>query len=251
MACTPALPCSACSLPLAQPIRMVRLMTADDGFGAKVVAARLGVEGIVWELRGGVDGPYPFGPVHVFVPESELAEAQALLAATAPLDEENGDGDDEEARAVAARHRRRTGGRSLVGARPCSGLLALACGRARAGAASCAERTVQPAQADLALGRRRGRRTARGSQSWVRSAATCGVVEAAEAPAGVAALQHGHLEVVGAERALRAGQGTDGQLHPARPRSSPSAHPSCMRWAMASASPPRTLKFVSSMTVPS
>ena len=77
-------------------------MTADDGFTAKVVAARLGVEGIVWELRGGVDGPYPFGPVHVFVPETELAEAQALLAATAPLEEEIGDGDDEEARAAAA-----------------------------------------------------------------------------------------------------------------------------------------------------
>ena len=69
-------------------MRMVRLLTLDDAFGAKVVAARLGVEGIVWELRGGVDGPYPFGPVHVFVTEEDLAEARAVLAAVAPLDEE-------------------------------------------------------------------------------------------------------------------------------------------------------------------
>ena len=67
---------------------MVRLLTLDDAFGAKVVAARLGVEGIVWELRGSVDGPYPFGPVHVFVTEEDLAEARAVLAAVAPLDEE-------------------------------------------------------------------------------------------------------------------------------------------------------------------
>jgi hypothetical protein len=110
--------------PFAQPVRMVRLMTADDGFTAKVVAARLGVEGIVWELRGGVDGPYPFGPVHVFVPESDLAEAQALLAATAPLEEELGDGEDEEARAAAAQ--RRSDRRALLVGAGVLGLLALA-----------------------------------------------------------------------------------------------------------------------------
>ena len=76
-------------------MRMVRLLTLDDAFGAKVVAARLGVEGIVWELRGGVDGPYPFGPVHVFVTEEDLAEARAVLAAVAPLDEEAEEEEDE------------------------------------------------------------------------------------------------------------------------------------------------------------
>jgi hypothetical protein len=110
--------------PFAHPVRMVRLLTADDGFSAKVVAARLGVEGIVWELRGGVDGPYPFGPVHVFVPESDLAEAQALLAATAPLEEELGDGDDEEARAEAAQHR--ADRRALLVGAGVLGLMALA-----------------------------------------------------------------------------------------------------------------------------
>ena len=48
---------------------MVRLATVQSGFEAKVLAARLGAEGIVWELRGGVDGPYPMGPVTVLVDE--------------------------------------------------------------------------------------------------------------------------------------------------------------------------------------
>jgi hypothetical protein len=67
------------------PLRMVRLVTLPDAFSARVVAARLGAEGLVWELRGG-DGPYPVGPAHVFVPERELAEAQQVLAATQELD---------------------------------------------------------------------------------------------------------------------------------------------------------------------
>ena len=91
-------------------MRMVRLLTLDDAFGAKVVAARLGVEGIVWELRGGVDGPYPFGPVHVFVTEEDLAEARAVLAAVAPLDEEA-----ERGRRGRARYRAR-GGAGVIGA---------------------------------------------------------------------------------------------------------------------------------------
>ena len=59
-------------------MRMVRLMTADDAFGAKVVVAQLGVEGILWELKGGVDGPYPFGPVQVFVAEADRDEQDEL-----------------------------------------------------------------------------------------------------------------------------------------------------------------------------
>jgi hypothetical protein len=102
-----------------EPLRMVRLMTADDAFSAKVVAARLGVEGIVWELRGGVDGPYPFGPVHIFVTEADLAEAQAVMAAVAPLDEAEEDRDETDA---ASRRYRHT---VLVGA-GVVGLLALA-----------------------------------------------------------------------------------------------------------------------------
>jgi Putative prokaryotic signal transducing protein len=58
---------------------MVRLATVQSGFEAKVMAARLGAEGIVWELRGGVDGPYPMGPVHVLVDENDLDVARELL----------------------------------------------------------------------------------------------------------------------------------------------------------------------------
>jgi hypothetical protein len=63
---------------------MVRLVTLADPFAARVLAARLGAEGLVWELRGG-DGPYPVGPVHVFVPERDLAEARAVLHAAQEL----------------------------------------------------------------------------------------------------------------------------------------------------------------------
>jgi hypothetical protein len=63
---------------------MVRLATLADPFAARVLAARLGAEGLVWELRGG-DGPYPVGPVHVFVPERDLDEARTVLHAAQEL----------------------------------------------------------------------------------------------------------------------------------------------------------------------
>jgi hypothetical protein len=57
---------------------MVKLTTLGS-FEAKVLAARLGSEGVVCELRGGVDGPYPFGPVHVYVEEQTIGLARELL----------------------------------------------------------------------------------------------------------------------------------------------------------------------------
>jgi Putative prokaryotic signal transducing protein len=66
-------------------VRMVRLLTTLDQFEARVLVARLGAEGILWELRGGHDGPYPMGPVHVYVEADDLARAEELLAATAEL----------------------------------------------------------------------------------------------------------------------------------------------------------------------
>jgi len=60
---------------------MVRLATVNSSFHARVIAARVGVEGIITELRGNVDGPYPVGDVHVFVAEDDLAIAQELLLA--------------------------------------------------------------------------------------------------------------------------------------------------------------------------
>ena len=58
---------------------MVRLATVSSSFHARVIAARLGSEGIVTDLRGNIDGLYPVGDVHVFVGEDDLAEAQEIL----------------------------------------------------------------------------------------------------------------------------------------------------------------------------
>jgi hypothetical protein len=59
---------------------MVPLTTAASSFEARVLAAHLGSEGIVWELRGNVDGPYPVGPVVVLVAEDELAVAREVVS---------------------------------------------------------------------------------------------------------------------------------------------------------------------------
>jgi hypothetical protein len=64
-----------------QQTRMVRLATVRSTFHARVIAARLGAEGMVTELRGNVDGIYPVGDVHVFVTEEDLEAAQELLMA--------------------------------------------------------------------------------------------------------------------------------------------------------------------------
>lgn len=61
---------------------MVPLAKVPDVFGARVMAARLGSEGIVTQLRGGgVDGPYPVGDVEVLVSATDLETAQELLMA--------------------------------------------------------------------------------------------------------------------------------------------------------------------------
>ncbi len=60
---------------------MVRLATVSSSFHARVIAARLGSEGIVTDLRGNVDGLYPVGDVHVYVDAVDLPEAQELLMA--------------------------------------------------------------------------------------------------------------------------------------------------------------------------
>jgi hypothetical protein len=64
-----------------EPSRMVRLTTVNSSFHARVIAARVGAEGIVTQLRGNLGGPYPMGDVHVFVEESDLPTAQELLMA--------------------------------------------------------------------------------------------------------------------------------------------------------------------------
>jgi hypothetical protein len=60
---------------------MVHLRTVPDGWHAKVLAARLGCEGIVTQLQGNVSGPYPFGAVSVLVEADQAELAGALLLA--------------------------------------------------------------------------------------------------------------------------------------------------------------------------
>ena len=71
---------------------MVRLVTVNSSFHARVIAARVGAEGIVTELRGNLDGPYPVGDVHVYVAEEDLPSASEILMA----DEVESAFDDEE-----------------------------------------------------------------------------------------------------------------------------------------------------------
>jgi len=58
---------------------MVRLMTAANAMEARIIAARLGSEGIVWEFRGSVDGPLALGPVDVLVDAEGFETAKEIL----------------------------------------------------------------------------------------------------------------------------------------------------------------------------
>src|SRR5688500_14086027 len=60
---------------------MVPVLRVSDVFTARVVAARLGSEGVVTQLRCGIDTPYPMGDVEVLVPAEDLDLARELLLA--------------------------------------------------------------------------------------------------------------------------------------------------------------------------
>ena len=61
-------------------LEMVPVASASDAFEAKVIAARLGSEGIVWELRGHVEGVYPtIGLIEVLVAAADAGLARELL----------------------------------------------------------------------------------------------------------------------------------------------------------------------------
>jgi hypothetical protein len=64
---------------------MIPVAFTRSGFEAKVLAAQLGSEGVVWELRGDVDGVYPVGGIEVLVPFDEAERARDVLA-TASID---------------------------------------------------------------------------------------------------------------------------------------------------------------------
>src|SRR5262249_45546861 len=82
--------------------RMVRVTTVDDPIEARIIAARLGSEGLLWELRGGVSGPYPMGPVHVYVEEQELEVANEIINLSADPQLDDADEADQGSRAPLA-----------------------------------------------------------------------------------------------------------------------------------------------------
>ena len=64
--------------------RMRHLTTVQGPFHGRVVAARLGAEGIFAELRGIFEGPYPLnGVVEVYVTEDQLELGREILLADA------------------------------------------------------------------------------------------------------------------------------------------------------------------------
>ncbi len=59
---------------------MVHVATASGTFHARVIAARLGAEGIPAELRGASDGIYPLpGAVDVYVDARDAFQAREIL----------------------------------------------------------------------------------------------------------------------------------------------------------------------------
>jgi len=62
---------------VAEPL--VPLMVVTSAFQARVVAARLGADGIPVQLTGSVDGPYPIGTTTLWVLAADELEARGLL----------------------------------------------------------------------------------------------------------------------------------------------------------------------------
>ena len=58
---------------------MVHLATLSSSFEAQLVAARLGAEGVLWQLQGPVGGPLPLSDVSVLVDEKDLLRAREIL----------------------------------------------------------------------------------------------------------------------------------------------------------------------------
>jgi hypothetical protein len=86
---------------------MVSLTTVANPVAARILAAHLGAEGIVWELRGNVDGPYPLGPVEVLVAADDLAVARQLVVEQEIAEDEAAE--DENGAGPGAGGRRRSG----------------------------------------------------------------------------------------------------------------------------------------------
>lgn len=82
------------SLTAVDGLRMVPLATTRSAFEAQVLGARLGSEGILWQVRGGsADSMYPVGAVDVLVAAEDLEKAHEVLL-VGEADEWFDDGDE-------------------------------------------------------------------------------------------------------------------------------------------------------------
>lgn len=59
--------------------KMVSLTTVPTEFGARVLMARLGADGVVCQLRSAVGAPYHLGGTEVLVPADQFSQARELL----------------------------------------------------------------------------------------------------------------------------------------------------------------------------
>lgn len=60
-------------------LHLVPVATGLSDFEAKLLAAQLGAEGILWQTRGIVDSIYPFGGIDVLVPAAQADEARQVV----------------------------------------------------------------------------------------------------------------------------------------------------------------------------
>jgi hypothetical protein len=84
-------------------VQLVWLTTCADAFEARVLAARLGSEGIVWSLRGGQDGPFAIGSVEVLVDVDDYPRAREMLESDLAWDAEIGPADAKPERETSVR----------------------------------------------------------------------------------------------------------------------------------------------------
>jgi hypothetical protein len=76
---------------------LVRVWATGDPFEGEMMRGRLEAEGISVLMKGDGEGPYRVGPVYLFVPGEQEADARAVLEAIASgafaehLDDTSGD----------------------------------------------------------------------------------------------------------------------------------------------------------------
>ena len=73
---------------------LVRVLTTPSIPEGEIAKARLEDDGIPVLLKGGAEGPYPTGPVHLFVPAELEVQARLILAGTS-MDAEDGGGSED------------------------------------------------------------------------------------------------------------------------------------------------------------